>query len=281
MKTTRRMAAVLAVVLAAGSVLAGCGNKTVTAESLMQDAQKKIQKVDSVEGGMVMEMQMGLDEESGISMDMGINMDMDMELLNDPMMYHMKGTMSIDLLDGAVDMEMYGEQDGDSVVSYLKMDDEWQKQTVEVDEEDNGSIINMGESLMDADNCELAEKLEKVNGKEAYVITAKLDGEDFSETMKEMEGVLQGTDSLTGGGEMDFSKMTADVTYKIYKDTNLPAEISITAQGGDEPIMELEGIGIMMNKIAYTISFEKFDKVEKITIPEEAKNAEEIEEVTE
>ena len=125
------------------------------------------------------------------------------------------------------------------------------------------------------DKLTLEKETAKVNKKEVYVIKANVSGEDFKKAEGEMEEYLDKLEL----GEMDLSKLSMDVTFKIYKDTKLPAVISFKVVDGMnemlEGIMGDMGVDITIDKCVFEVTFDAYDKVKKIEIPKEAKNAKE------
>ena len=264
-----------AVFLLLGSVLTGCSQ--VTAEDLMRDAQNNLNNAKSVDGDFAMEMNMGIDE-GALSMGIGINADMDMEVLNDPEMYHMNGTIGIDLMDMTLDMEIYGREADDKMETYVNAGEGWQKSVVEEDAAGGESVIALGDSLLDASNCELQRDTESVNGQEAYVISARLEGDDFVEVWDELQDAFSAAGGLTDDISVELSGLRADVTYHIYKDTKLPAGISLVVEGGEDAVLtEVEGIGILLRELSFAINFDEYNQVNEIEIPAEALQAPEEE----
>lgn len=149
----------------------------------------------------------------GVAMDMNMGMTGTIECTSDPDIFHMDGTMSMDLLNMSVDMDMYTQVDGDKSITYINMMDEWMKSEETVEE---GGMEDMYTVAGDGKDMTLAEETEKIGDKEVYVLTSTISGEEFQEIMGSMEEM---TESL---GEVDFSTMEAEVTLKIYKDTVLP-----------------------------------------------------------
>lgn len=271
MKKCRVIGLFAAVCLLSGSLLSGCGSK-VTAESLMEDAQKNVQKAESFDGDLAVEMNMGIDE-GALSMGIGLNAEMDMQVISDPVAYHMAGTVGIDLLDMKFDMEMYGRETDGEVETYLNAGEGWQKSTAQESDADTEDVVDLGVSLMDASNYELQDKTETFHDQEAYVITAKLEGDDFADMWEELQGTLSAAEELTDDVSLDLTGLTADITYYIYKDTKLPASIMLTVEGEDAVLTEVDGIGIMLQEMTFTMNFYEFDNVDEIVIPQEALDA--------
>lgn len=250
------------VMILSAVILGGCGKKEVTAESLVKQANENMEKVKSFAGDLDMQMSMNISSE-GVAMDMNMGMTGAIECTSDPDIFHMDGTMSMDLLNMSVDMDMYTQVDGDKSITYINMMDEWMKSEETVEE---GGMEDMYTVAGDGKDMTLAEETEKIGDKEVYVLTSTISGEEFQEIMGSMEEM---TESL---GEVDFSTMEAEVTLKIYKDTVLPASVSIVMSDSGEGI-ESEGVLVKFNNISVVLNYNEFDSIDSITIPEEALSA--------
>lgn len=221
-----------------------------------------MEKVKSFAGDLDMQMSMNISSE-GVAMDMNMGMTGTIECTSDPDIFHMDGTLSMDLLNMSVDMDMYTQVDGDKSITYINMMDEWMKSEETVEE---GGMEDMYTVAGDGKDMTLAEETEKIGDKEVYVLTSTISGEEFQEIMGSMEEM---TESL---GEVDFSTMEAEVTLKIYKDTVLPASVSIVMSDSGEGI-ESEGVLVKFNNISVVLNYNEFDSIDSITIPEEALSA--------
>lgn len=259
----KKIAWLLASVMILSAVaLGGCGKKEVTAESLVKQANENMEKVKSFAGDLDMQMSMNISSE-GVAMDMNMGMTGAIECTSEPEIFHMKGTMDMDLLNLSVDMDMYTQVEGDKSITYINMMDEWMKSEAAVEE---GGMEDMYTVAGDGKDMTLAEETEKIGDKEVYVLTSTISGEEFQQIMGSMEDM---TESL---GEADFSTMEAEVTLKIYKDTVLPASVSVEMSDSGEGF-ESEGATIKFNNISVVMNYNEFDSIESITIPEEALSA--------
>ena len=104
------------------------------------------------------------------------------------------------------------------------------------------------------------------------MITTALDGDDFNEAMGAVSGIMD--EEMTGG--MDFSDVVMNVTIRIYKDTKLPASISMKMDEDSPMSVEQEGTEVSIGEMSYEIRNLEYDAAGSIEIPEEAKNAQEI-----
>ena len=247
------------VMLLSVAAFGGCGKKEVTAESLVKEANENMEKAKSYIGDMDMQMSMNISSE-GVAMDMDMGMKGTIEYTAEPEIFHMKGTMDMSLLGLSMDMDIYSQVEDDKAIVYMGMMDEWMKSETEVDESSMQEIYTIAG---DGKDMTLAEETEKIDDREVYVLTTTITGEEFEEIMGVMESMTEGV------GEMNWSNVQANVTMKIYKDTVLPASVSIEMSDSGEGI-ESEGVSVKFNSISVVMNYTDFDSVDSITIPEEA-----------
>ena len=249
----------VSVMLLSAVVFGGCGKKEVTAESLVKEVNENMEKVKSYTGDMDMKMSMNVSSQ-GVAMDMDMGMQGTIEYTAEPEIVHMKGTMDVSLLGLSMDMDMYSQVEDDKAIVYMCMMNEWMKSETGIDE---SSIQDMYAIAEDGKDMTLAEETEKIGDREVYVLTSTITGEEFQEIMGVMENMTEGV------GDMDWSNMQANVTMKIYKDTILPASVSIEMSDSGEGI-ESEGVTVKFNNLSVVMNYVDFDSVDSIEIPEEA-----------
>ena len=251
------------VMLLSAVALGGCGSKNeVTAESLVKEANANMEKAKSYAGDLDMEMSMNLSSE-GVSMDMDMGMEGTFEGMSEPEIFHMKGSMDMSMLGVSVDMDMYAQVEGEKAISYICIMNEWMKTESEVSD---SSVQDIYTVVGDGTDMTLAEETETIGDQEVYVLTSTITGEEFEQIMGIMDSVA------SGAGEMDWSEVQADVTMKIYKDTVLPASVSIEMSDSGEGV-ESDGLTIKFNGISIVMNYTDFDTIDSITIPEEALTA--------
>ncbi|MCR1919538.1 hypothetical protein NSA48_10880 [Frisingicoccus caecimuris] len=249
----------VSVMILSAVVFGGCGKKEVTAESLVKEANENMEKAKSYTGDMDMKMSMNVSSQ-GVAMDMDMGMQGTIEYTAEPEIVHMKGTMDVSLLGLSMDMDMYSQVEDDKATVYMCMMNEWMKSETGIDE---SSIQDMYAIAEDGKDMTLAEETEKIGDREVYVLTSTITGEEFQEIMGVMENMTEGV------GDMNWSNMQANVTMKIYKDTILPASVSIEMSDSGEGI-ESEGVTVKFNNLSVVMNYVDFDSVDSIEIPEEA-----------
>lgn len=268
MKKVRYWITIAVIVCMGMMLLAGCGEKA-TAQSLMEEAADQVKKIESFRGNMTMDMEMGV-EESGASMSVSMNMEMDIEAVKDPAVYHMTGSVGMDLMDFFMEMESYSVTEDDAVITYTNIGDVWSVDVAEVeaDASDMNQLLNL-DSFKDNGDLELKDQTETFNGKEVYVITTQITEEAFSESMENVSGAMN--ENMMGG--MDFDDLSMDVEIKIYKDTKLPASISMKMSEGSSASVDQDGTEVGLNELSVTIDVTEYDTIDEIEVPEEALNA--------
>lgn len=248
--------------------IGGCGEKKVTAESLIKDMNANMESVKSVSGDLAMEMAMGVSSQ-GIGMDMDVTLGGEFMGTMAPEVFYMDTTMEMSLMGISMDMEVYTQREGDTVTTYTGAAGEWTKSEAQVPEGTETEIQEMYAMFDNADDFVLAEETENYNGKEVYVLTSTVTGENVEELLGQME-----MEDLVGSYEgMDFSQLSAEVNMKIYKDTILPASVS-AEMTGEGLTSEADGATVEISGFSVEVNYNSFDDVKEIVIPEEALAAE-------
>ena len=231
------------------TLLGGCGKK-VTAQSLVEEMNAKLENTKSYEAAMDMGMSMNVEAE-GVGMDIDLSMAGNTETVMDPMITHMDMTMDMSLLGLSMDMDMYLQIDGEQPVS------------------DDMNLNNITVNVGDPANLKLAEKTETLDGGEAYVITGTISGAELQDVLASAESMMEGL------GEVDLTSMQADMTLWIYKDTGYPASMEVV-MSGDGISTEADGVTIRVTELSVVTDYIGFDTIDTIEIPDEALAASEI-----
>ncbi len=264
----KRLVCVLTGILAVSALaVTGCGEKELTAEEIVKTAQENAEKAESFSGNMDMSISMSMD---GASLGMDTDFDMDisvngaLEYIKEPETMHMDMEMS--MMGISMEMDTYTKTEDDQVTTYVNTMGTWVKEVTELGDVDEDSFQDMYNMIGDPSQMTLAEETETVNEQEAYVLTTTVTGDQLESLMGQME-------ELTGEmGDFDLSDLTADVTMKVYKETLLPASVSVEMSTEDGE-MEVEGISVALNGMSMTMDYTVYNSVESIEIPEEALNA--------
>lgn len=255
-----------AIMLLSAVMLSGCGSKKVTAESLVKEVNENSEKVKSFSGDLDMQMSINMSQD-GYAMDMDMGMEGTFEATTNPEIFHMATKLKMDLLGVSMDMDVYSQKDGDKVNTYVGMAGNWTKTEEDASKLSQGNLDEMY-SVVDGADMTLAEKTEEYNGKEVYVLTGTVTGDKLQEVMGAMGNV-------TSDMDLDISGMEANMTLKVYKDTKLPATVTIEMKDNGDGI-DADGVTIKFNTMVMTMNYTEFDTVDSITIPEEALKADTI-----
>ncbi len=260
---------ILTLVLLAAAVFGGCGKKQkVTAESLMEEVKAAMEDVESARMNLVANIVMKI-KQSGISMDLKVDMDMDMEVTNDPPAAYVKADLSMNLMGLSMELESYSVEEDGKQVTYSGMAGEWtrEEQSVTQKSADMNAMITGGTSY------ELQDKTEKVDGREVYVLNGKVSG-------KYMEGVMGEMSNGMGSVPVDWSKMEMNMVVKVDVKTKEPvaAEIDCGDALGElmKGAMGAAGVGdaeISIQEFVMTCTYESFNDVDEIVVPEDVKAA--------
>lgn len=269
----RRTIAVIMMLLLAVSVMAGCGkekSQPVTAESLMKAVEENTKSSKSTDAHMKMNMVMEGDDIASIGLgdSLTMEMDADMKSTTEPVAVYMNGTMG--MLGMNLDMEIYTVTEDSKLVTYVGMMNQWMRQETEIDTSQIGQLTAASEGLMEnLESLALAENTEEVNGKEVYILSGTIEGEDIKNIMGPAESVF----SAIGGGESitadtAFDGMTVDFKYAVGKEDNLPVYADYDFKGF-ENIANTEDIKMTISTFTMHIDYNDFNTVDAIVVPQE------------
>lgn len=270
------LAALLVLALMLG--LCACGSPRTSAE-VMKRAGENLAKVKSMTFDMTLEMSMSA---GGETVDMVVGMEG--ETTTEPVVVH--ADMAIDLgALGAMEMELYAEQNDDTVTTYISALGQWRKEEAPLDEE-NAALDakgDMGSSLAYASGLEEI-GVETVGGVEA----ARYDGVITKEHLQE---VLKNTGVLDDLGDaMDLKKSLEDaaentaglgdipISIWIDKEAMLPVRYEMDMTEMMQKLMDQVSTAVSMeyptvSRVKVSMTIGGIDAVDAITIPDEARNA--------
>ena len=258
--------------------LCACGSPRTSAE-VMKRAGENLAKVKSMTFDMTLEMSMSA---GGETVDMVVGMEG--ETTTEPVVVH--ADMAIDLgALGAMEMELYAEQNDDTVTTYISALGQWRKEEAPLDEEN--AVLDakgdMGSSLAYASGLEEI-GVETVGGVEA----ARYDGVITKEHLQE---VLKNTGVLDDLGDaMDLKKSLEDaaentaglgdipISIWIDKEAMLPVRYEMDMTEMMQKLMDQVSTAVSMeyptvSRVKVSMTIGGIDAVDAITIPDEAKNA--------
>ena len=258
--------------------LCACGSPRTSAE-VMKRAGENLAKVKSMTFDMTLEMSMSA---GGETVDMVVGMEG--ETTTEPVVVHADTAIDLGAL-GAMEMELYAEQNDDTVTTYISALGQWRKEEAPLDEE-NAALDakgDMGSSLAYASGLEEI-GVETVDGVEA----ARYDGVITKEHLQE---VLKNTGVLDDLGDaMDLKKSLEDaaentaglgdipISIWIDKEAMLPVRYEMDMTEMMQKLMDQVSTAVSMeyptvSRVKVSMTIGGIDAVDAITIPDEARNA--------
>lgn len=246
------VALVLCLVMVVGLVT-GC-QKAMDIDTLVRKVDEAMAAATHTAARTDMEMDMQLGAE-GMTLDMGMDLTMDLKATKDMSASWMDMDMTMDVLGESMDMDMeiYMNAEGDETVTYMYegTSGTWVKTR---QKQENVDAAAMKFSEMPREKMTLAPEKETVNDKECYVVTINMDGE-YVQTM--MESTMPAvTDEATQEllEAMDWSKLSAVMTYHVDAETFLPVQMSGEIQGLGDVMSGLMGQMLGMEGLDMTVT---------------------------
>lgn len=261
--------------------LAACGNKDMSDADVMKQATENMNALKSMTAETSMEMVFSMGEDS-----MTMTSEMTQKVINDPISMEIVMNMVMGFGGETQEMEstVYAEADGDNLITYTQMEGDWYKMTQPGLEalEEYDTTKAMGTYL------EAIQNFKKTGTEDVAGVKAdKYEGvitEDYFQTVLEESGLdeqfgFDGEDSATlkelfeGIGEMpitiwiDGEKL---LPVKYYFDMTNMMSALMKNMGTDEE-------GLAIDKVILSMVLTGFDNVDAIDIPQEAREAEELE----
>ena len=280
MKKERKLLALL-LVFCMVFALAACGNKDMSDADVMKQATENMNALKSMTAETSMEMVFSMGEDS-----MTMTSEMTQKVIKDPISMEIVMNMVMGFGGETQEMEstVYAEADGDNLITYTQMEGDWYKMTQPGLEalEEYDTTKAMGTYL------EAIQNFKKTGTEDVAGVKAdKYEGvitEDYFQTVLEESGLdeqfgFDGEDSATlkelfeGIGEMpitiwiDGEKL---LPVKYYFDMTNMMSALMKNMGTDEE-------GLAIDKVILSMVLTGFDNVDAIDIPQEAREAEELE----
>jgi len=227
------------------------------------------------------------EEATEITMEMG--MEMGMKLSVEPLAMYTDNKVSVKMtgLNTTIETETYLVQEEDRLVSYnhMLLDDSWTKSAVpesQMEEMNKEADFTWILSKDDA-ALTLSDGVQTVNGREVYVLSCTLTGDEMQNTLDSSAGMSDSMREL-GISPEDFAALQVPAVYYIDAHTFYPVEAQMTVEGFDTLInnvlsstmgMNPETTGIDIKVGAMTLSMKDmtYDPVEVPAVPQAAYDA--------
>lgn len=291
----KKAAALIGVMALSFAVLTGCGEKTPTAQELIDEAMDTT--IESATINMDMDVDVTAevnDEDFDFAFSAGIEMEAE-GLDGEDILAHMTVSYDFDVLGMTDDdeMEMYIEmEDGEGVV-YMNYDGDWYY--AEADASDYGAEVDAKtlEKVQDATKefmyeAEVGKDLEKVAGEECYVLTLKPSGEDLMDLTTAVLKAMDMSDDFEDACEEledEFDVKPEDIldnlglemTYYISKENKYVVKTVVDFSGFDFEGM-LESAGLDLDDLADDYGIEIGEvKVKALTFSAEYSDINDVE----
>lgn len=257
-----------------GAVLAGCGGrKSLSARELAAETASNLEKIESYEGNVFLDLQAAIDmEEYGISsMEMNIGLDVNVQETMDPAAAAMYGSMDISMLgqQQSIDIESYTVEENGSATVYNWDGGSWTRSKSEFPE--SGSRTELYESIAKGEiQAELEAEPGEVNGREVIYLSAGISGD----TLKDLIEFSLNHSSLEGDN-VDWDAATAQVRIGIYSESRLPAEVVIDCREFGNAMLagamgNLAGGELSFDTFEVSTTYDEYDCVDLIQVPQAA-----------
>lgn len=248
--------------------MTGCGTGEV--KEILDESRENTKEISSASGDVKVTTGVNLSQ-WGMDMDVDLVLTGEWETAADPAVFHLDGTLGLDVMGLDMDFEIYGAEEDGKYVTYVKTADQWSQ--MEGQEKSFGNWDGFYD--VEPDSIELSKESGEVNKKKTSVIQTEISGEDVIELMKKAELLDNGLE------DADISGLKADIALEIYKESGLPAAVNVDFGNSlgsvaqfSEKLAGLPGIG----KCVINVNVAEYNSADRIEVPEEALTAEKTEE---
>lgn len=278
-KNSKFLAMALIICLIAS--FSACGEKSTNDADVMKAAMENMEALNSLTAETTMDMVMSMDDEI-----MSMTSEMTQKVINEPLAMEMIMDMVMQIGGESQKMQsrVYAEAEGDNLITYTEVDGQWYKMTQPGLEamKDYDSTASMATYL------EAIQNFKKVDTEDVAGVKAdKYEGvitEEYFQKILDESGVgeqlgLDGADAETlkqlfeGIGEMP-------IAIWVDGERLLPVKYDFDMTEMMSSMMENMGAaeaGLSIDKVTVSMTFTGYDNVDKIDIPQEARDAEELE----
>lgn len=278
-KNSKFLAMALIICLIAS--FSACGEKSTNDADVMKAAMENMEALNSLTAETSMDMVMSMDDEI-----MSMTSEMTQKVINEPLAMEMIMDMVMQIGGESQKMQsrVYAEAEGDNLITYTEVDGQWYKMTQPGLEamKDYDSTASMATYL------EAIQNFKKVDTEDVAGVKAdKYEGvitEEYFQKILDESGVgeqlgLDGADAETlkqlfeGIGEMP-------IAIWVDGERLLPVKYDFDMTEMMSSMMENMGAaeaGLSIDKVTVSMTFTGYDNVDKIDIPQEARDAEELE----
>ena len=258
---------IIAGLAAALVLLALTGCTRATPKNLLNSMTEKTADVTSVEMNMTLDVVANGDVQ-GTTADMTIKMDANVQSTFDPEIAYIEGSMDMAFMGQkqSVEMEIYTEEEDSNYMTYSRSgSDDWYKtKTEHISLENDWTVFkDMHQSF------ELNKDLEEVDGKECYVLSGDLSGEELSIIMESATGLMGDSGDILG--DIDWDEASVPVELYIYRKTQYPAKLTLDAQNLAQAAFDKQELGMDCDTYILEMNYTSFDSVDAMEVPADVK----------
>ena len=306
MKKIKKLGAVLLAsvfmisTVACGSTESGGTDSTdtqkISAEERLADSQKKMADVESVHMSMDMNIGMNIQTEDAKEQEVNMNTTSEIDMFQNPLKMKMAMTMDLGDLLGAeaedlegIDtnqtMEMYMDEVDGKAMMYMTMFGQWLKQEMDLSELTQYDTEEMTKLYTDGLSDVKEVGTEEINGETTTKIEGVINGDSVQKILA-ASGMEDYMTEASGLDQETLDQLLSEITdfkmaiwlnednYMVKVEEDLTEMINVMMENMLEGTEDAGSVTYTAFKMIATYS--KFNQVEDFTIPEEAKNAEDI-----
>lgn len=270
--------------------LSGCTGMAPTAKSVAAGVEKSMGGVTSASENVEVDFSGSL-AVSEVTADVSMHMESSVEETTNPFAAHADTEARISVFGTSTKTktENYMTMEDGQLITYSNADDSgWEKTTTKLKDSEKDKLMSLYNKDLyskiadGSQEATLEESTENVNGKAAYILDTTLEGDLLESLFLESVG-SESSEEVLNLDEIDWEDLSSDVRIYIYKETKQPAKLEMDAseigEGYMKQILALSAgddtMDLDVDSFDVNITFDNYNEVEEITIPDEALEAEE------
>lgn len=273
----KRKMLMVAMAAAAMLALSGCG--AMKPEKVAEKVRQAVEETPCTQTDLDVDMDISVaDPATGVEMDVGVQVEGGMRMSYDPDTVYENLKISVEMLGLRMptEIELYMLQEEDKVACYSNIGGSWLRSEVDAALQNDGSasasIWNLPPEQLSID-----EEVTELEGTPAICLIGQITGKEISQALGFLFSSLENSAGLSGENQpdIDWEKITAQVSAYVNKETYLPLRAQISVQGLDEVLAGLMGNGasLSIQNADITVEYASYEPVEPCVLPEGAKEA--------
>lgn len=229
----KRKMLMVAMAAAAMLALSGCG--AMKPEKVAEKVRQAVEETPCTQTDLDVDMDISVaDPATGVEMDVGVQVEGEMRMSYDPDTVYENLKISVEMLGLRMptEIELYMLQEEDKVACYSNMGGSWLRSEVDAALQNDGSasasIWNLPPEQLSID-----EEVTELEGTPAICLIGQITGKEISQALGFLFSSLENSAGLSGENQpdIDWEKITAQVSAYVDKETYLPLRAQISVQG--------------------------------------------------